>query len=199
LPGEGVIICGRRRIAAMPEDDRRIEARTEDLFVWRSVTVEARPRALPLPFHELYRYLTDPSTSLGMDQQRLLFSDPRLRLDFQQLKRDLSALPGFQEMPRAAAAADDYELNERRFEGGKVRIVISERDARQTYVIFEFDNPDRSLAALVLEAQNGELAKLRLGPLLEKGVVQVMLDTRREEHDRIVRLLRDPQTVGVFL
>jgi hypothetical protein len=89
-----------------------------------------------------------------------------------------AARPGFQELPRAAAASDDRSLDERRFEGGRVRVVTSERDAEQIYIIFEFDDPVRLFAALVLEGQNGELEKLRFGPLDETGVVQVMLDTR---------------------
>jgi len=182
----------------MPDEDR-IEARAEELFVWRSATAQASPAALRLPFHELYRYLTDPAANLGMDQQRLLFSDQRLRSDFQRLKRDLSARPGYGELPRAAAAADDRGLDEWRFDGGRVRIVRSERNERQIYVIFEFEDPAKSFAALILEAQNGDLAKLRLGSGDETGLVQVLLDTGNDEHDRLVRMVRDPQTVGMFI
>jgi hypothetical protein len=134
---------------------------------------------------------------LSREQQELLFADRRLRSDFQRLKRDLIGSPGYREIAAAAAAAD-RGLDERRFEGGTVRIAASEHHTGQVFVILQFDDPANSPRALVLQS-NEETAKLQLDKPDDEGVVQLLLDTGRDEDARVVRLLRDPEATGILI
>jgi hypothetical protein len=179
----------------MPDDDTI--RRAEDLYVWRSVAEASQERKPGLTFRDLYRYLTDPMVLLSSEQQGLLFTDRRLRSDFQRLKRDLVGSRGYGEIPPAAAAAD-RGLGERRFEGGTVRIVASEHHAGQVFVVLQFDDPANSPRALVLHSSE-ESAKLLLDKPDEEGVVQLLLDADNEENARLIRLLRNPQATGILI
>jgi hypothetical protein len=177
-------------------DDGTIR-RAEDLYVWRSVAQAASAGKPALTFVDLYRYLTDPVVLLSREQQEFLFADPRLRSDFQRLKRDLIGSPGYGEIPAAAAAAD-RGLDERSFEGGTVRIAASEHHTGQVFVILQFDDPASSPTAIVLQSSE-ETAKLRLDKPDDQGVVQLLLDTGNQEHACIIRLLRDPEATGILI
>src|SRR5262245_32787769 len=98
--------------------------RAEDLFVARATVDDATPNPRRLAFADLYAFLTNPTSELSIDHQRQLFSDPRLRADFQRLKQELIAVGGGIDLPRVAAASDG-ELSERPFPGGAVKIAAS--------------------------------------------------------------------------
>ena len=186
----------------MTSSDPRITQRAEELYVARCLEREAVANTGRLSFAEMYNFLTDPSVLLTQVQQRLLFTDARLRSDFRLLRHDLAQSASannaaYLTMPRLAAAGD-RSLDERRFPGGLAKIAPSEVDARQIYVVLELDDPSTAPRGLILQSPSGEVAKLRLEAPDDDGVIQMLLDTTQPENDLIVRLLRDPNSDGIF-
>lgn len=183
----------------MSADPSEPISRTEDLFVARSLEEDAaRGEAVGIRFIDIYRFFTEAGFAFSHAQQAALFSDERLRRDFQQLRKDLAASLHRTVVP-AAAAASDRTLSERRFPGGVIRLAASAIDSLHMYVMFEFEGQAPSFRAIELEGAGGELAKLALDPPDEDGLVQTLLDLRREDHATIVRLLQDPNSQGSFL
>jgi hypothetical protein len=153
---------------------------------------------------ELKHYLMDVGATLTADLRRALLIDAGLRKKLHQLWAELAALGGGIALPTMAAASDG-ELSERRFEGGVVRLAESAKDARQVYVIIEFDRswlqawrPSFSPTVLLLCSPDGRVAKLELESFDHDGIVQDLLNTADQEKKQIVELLRDPLTVGRF-
>jgi len=154
---------------------------------------------------ELKRYLIDAGATLAADLRRALLVDAGLRKKLHQLWVELAELKEGMTLPTVAAASDG-ELSARRFEGGVVRLAKSAKDARQVYVIVEFD---RSLlqarphafspTVLLLCSPDGRVAKLDLESSDQDGIVQDLLNTADEEKKQIVELLHDPLTIGRFL
>jgi hypothetical protein len=184
----------------MPVDGKDVFQRAEDLFVARSVIADAQPQAERLSIADLYRFLTDPAFTLTAEQQALLFADRRLRADYQRLKQDLSPASrpqGAFEFPRVAAASD-RALDERQFPHGSIQIAESQADSRQVYVVFALQQA-QEVRALILESVRGHLTKLKLEAPDTDGIIQLLLDTRNDVEAEVVRLLRDPETTGMFV
>src|SRR5262245_46021830 len=81
---------------------------------------------------ELVRFLADAGVDLSHEAQRALFASPRLRTDFERLKRRLRLV----ELPEMAAASAGG-IMVRTFEGGSVRVHPS-RIEGQAYMVFQF-------------------------------------------------------------
>jgi hypothetical protein len=182
----------------MSADPSELISRTEDLFVARSLEDDARAEAVSIRFIDIYRFLTEAGFTLPHAQQAVLFSNERIRRDFQQLRKDLAARLHRTVVP-VAAAASDGTLTERRFPGGVIRLAASAVDSQHMYVMFEFEGQAPSFRAIELQGAGGDLMKMALDPPDEDGLVQTLLDLRREDHAAIVRLLQDPNTQGSFL
>jgi hypothetical protein len=153
---------------------------------------------------ELKRYLIDVGATLAADLRRALLVDAGLRRKLHQLWVELAEVREGMTLPTVAAASDG-ELSERRFEGGVVRLAKSAKDAREVYVIIEFDRSflkarphSFSPTVLLLCSPDGRVAKLALESSDQDGIVQDLLNTADEEKKQIVELLRDPLTIGRF-
>jgi hypothetical protein len=142
---------------------------------------------------DLYRFLTEPGQRLSATWMRELMASPKLRADFDALKRDLGARP----LP-AVAAASVGALTTRRFNGGEVRIVPSRTQA-QVYVVIRYDAPPALPRALLLENETGGLVKRVLPEASELREQLLVLDRENAEDAAFVALMSDPQTKGSFL
>jgi hypothetical protein len=177
----------------MANDDEEVGLAAEQLYAARSALLEAKPPKHRLGVAELVQFLNDPARSLSMQEQRALFSNPKLLAAYRRLKLQVRAV----EMP-ALAAASDAGLNARRFEGGTVRVHPS-RVPGQSYMIFRFDQAGSSPKSLVLEGVTGELVKKRLPPADARGELVLVLSQDNGEDRDLLRLFCDPQSVGTFL
>jgi hypothetical protein len=145
-------------------------------------------------------------------QQRLLFTDPRLRELFRSLKRQHAvALPrrgGGQmpasgsrvvEMPALIAAATDQGADfQRPFAGGTLRINPVGIDG-QVYVVFSFDDPTIVTRVLIIERTRDErIERLEL-PAPDDGEIVLIKDLAISADADLVTLLRDPNSSGAFL
>ncbi|WP_088348118.1 MULTISPECIES: hypothetical protein [Rhodomicrobium] len=175
--------------------DPAIVQRAEDLFVARSLegeTADARRRPA---FADLYGMLTGQGGSLAPDQQALLFSDRRLRADYLALKADLVASGRALEIGRLAAAASSPDVTERFSPGGSIRLSASNARPEQVYVVIASADRRREAGCLIIEAPDREFGVML--PIDAPGVdgrVQLLLDTAKEAHAVIVRMLKDPAT-----
>jgi len=176
--------------ADQPDD---IDRRAERLYAARSVLAETRPSTRRLGIAEIVQFLTDPARSLTIEEQRALFSDPRLRADYRRLKAQASVA----ELP-ALAAASAGEVNSRRFEGGNVSIHPS-RVSGQIYVILRFTPPSGVPRTILLEGDEGEVTKRALPSPDANGEVMIVLDERNGADANFLRLLSDPTSTGTFL
>jgi hypothetical protein len=178
----------------MPPDNPAFKQRAEDLYVARAVAEDTPPRALSLTFADLVRYLSDANTTLTAEEWRLCREDPRLRADYDALKRNLCVA----ELPQAAAASQG-DVDERTFPGGSLRIRPSAL-AGQVYLILTLERALATPRFLLVEGANGEVARIALPPPDPDGTMLVIQDTTKSEGDaRAVRLLRDPASSGVLL
>src|SRR2546421_7949895 len=150
IPGSGSIISLHSG-GDMSEDNPAFRQRTEDLYVARAVAEDTAPGVLSLTFVDLVRYLSDMSASLTADQWRLCREDPRVRADYDALKRNLSVA----ELPQAAAASQG-DLEERTFPGGRLRIRPSAL-AGQVYLILTLDRVPTTPRILLVEGKDGEV------------------------------------------
>jgi hypothetical protein len=150
-------------------------------------------------FRPLFALLVE-GTPLREEEQRIWQTDASTCEAYRRLKTALQATNTALHFAAAAAAADGDGLNERRFEGGNIRVRPSSRQG-QVFVILKFELPAAasSPSALLLEGCDGELARLELPGPDEAGQVIVIKDLARDLDALAVRLLRHPQTVGTFL
>ena len=142
----------------MSADPSELISRTEDLFVARSLEDDARAEAVSIRFIDIYRFLTEAGFTLPHAQQAVLFSNERIRRDFQQLSKDFAARLHRTVVP-VAAAASDGTLTERRFPGGVIRLAASAVDSQHMYVMFEFEGQAPSFRAIELEEPAGTLRR----------------------------------------
>jgi len=186
----------RARLGLMSasDDNNDIIDRAEDLYVARSVIAAKSTRRPLLAIADLVRFLTDLEVSLTPDQQAQLFTDRQLRDDFQRLKRSLSLFV----MPAAAAASTDQLLNERNFPGAQVKITAS-RKPDHFYVIIALEEVDSSPALLVLESPAGDIARVALPEVDDRGTILILKDMASPSDARLINLLRDPSTIGTFI
>jgi|SRR5882672_7425702 len=170
-----------------------IAQRADELYAARSAMAEAGPPRRRIGLAEIVQYLNDPARALSMDEQRALFSDPKLRADFRRLKTAAAAA----ELP-ALAAASDGNVKARRFEGGSISIHPS-RVPGQIYVILHFAWPSGAPRMMLLESTAGELVKRALPAADQNGEVTMVLDERSAADAGFLRLLADPTSTGTFV
>ena len=175
--------------------DPTIVQRAEELFAARSLKSELVSTWPRLAFADLYGLLNGQGCPLAPEQQALMFSDRRLRADYFALKADLIASGRVLEIPRQAAAASRPEVTERFSPGGSIRLWASKAHAEQVYVVIASADQRREVACLIIEAPDQEFGVML--PIDAPGVngrVQLLLDTTKEVHAVIVRMLKDPAT-----
>jgi hypothetical protein len=177
----------------MANDDEEVGLAAEQLYAARSALLEANPPKHRLGVAELVQFLNDPTRSLSMQEQRALFSNPKLLAAYRRLKLQVRAV----EMP-ALAAASDAVLSARGFKGGTIRVHPS-RVPGQSYMIFRFDQADGSPRSLVLEGVKGELIKRPLPSADARGELVLVLSQGNAGDRDLLRLFSDPQSVGTFL
>jgi hypothetical protein len=163
------------------------------LYAARSAVADAVSGGTKVGIAELVQFLADPMSELSPEAQRALFSNPRLRADFNRIKASLRCV----ELP-ALAAASDGSVKTRSFEGGSVRIHPS-RVAGQVYALFQFNWPSTTPRALVLESTAGDVVKRALPTADASGQAVVVLDPGRPSDDAFLRLIADPTTTGSFI
>jgi hypothetical protein len=173
----------------MDDVDRRADA----LYAARSALAEAAPSKRRLGIAEIMQFLNDPTRALSMEEQRLLFADPKLRADYRRLKSQVAVA----ELP-ALAAASSGEVDARRFEGGTVKVHPS-RVAGQIYVMLHFGWPSGAPRTIVLENPGGDIVKRALPPADTGGEVMMVLDEKVASDREFLRLISDPTATGSFL
>jgi hypothetical protein len=173
------------------EDD--IARRADRLYAARTALAETRRPTHRFGIAEIVQFLNDPTRSLAPEEQRALFSDPRLRADYRRLKAQATTF----EMP-ALAAASSGAVNARRFEGGSVSIHPS-RVPGQIYVILRFSWPSGPPRMMLLESATGDLLKRALPAADQQGEVMMVLNERSDADAGFLRLLADPTTNGTFV
>jgi hypothetical protein len=175
------------------EAEENLAHRADRLYAARSALAETKPARLRFGVAEIVQFLSDPTRSLTPDEQRSLFTDPRLRADYRRLKERATSF----EMP-ALAAASSGNVNARRFEGGSINIHPS-RIAGQLYVILRFSSPDNPPRALLLEGASGELVKRALPTIDQQGELMMVLNEGDAADAGFLRLLADPTSTGTFV
>jgi hypothetical protein len=167
--------------------------RVDRLYAARTAVAESKPLRHRFGIAEIVQFLGDPSRSLTPDEQRLLFTDPRLRADYRRLKAQATTF----EMP-ALAAASSGNVTARRFDGGSITIHPS-RIAGQIYVILRFNSPESSPRALLLESASGDVVKRALPGADQQGEVMMVLNEKDDADAAFLRLLADPTATGTFM
>ena len=185
----------------MPTDDPKLRDRANELYAaWTLAEEAGRGDAPTLTFADLIAFLTGTRT-LTAGQQGLLFSNRRLRADFQSLKEDMAvhraaAGQAIFHMPAVAAAASEEQIDDRAFAGATVRIRVT---GRQAYVVVTLLDTQEHPSALLIESPLGELARGTLPVPDENGRIMLIKDLGNADDALFVRLLRDPKSSGVFL
>jgi hypothetical protein len=177
----------------MTTDTDDIARRADQLYAARSALADAKRPTRRFGVAEIVQFLNDPSRSLSPDEQRALFTDPRLRADYRRLKSQTTTF----ELP-ALAAASSGAVNARRFEGGNVSIHPS-RVPGQIYVILRFAAPADTPRMMLLESAAGDLLKRALPAADQQGEVMMVLNERSEADAGFLRLLADPTSTGTFV
>jgi hypothetical protein len=178
---------------AMTADTDDIARRADKLYAARSALAEAKRPTHRLGIAEIVQFLNDPSRSLTAEEQRALFTDPRLRADYRRLKAQATTF----ELP-ALAAASSGAVDQRRFEGGNISIHPS-RVAGQIYVILRFSWPTNAPRMMLLESAEGHLLKRALPSADQQGEVMMVLNERSDADAGFLRLLADPTSTGTFV
>ena len=182
-----------RVMQAMTADTDDIARRADMLYAARSALAEATRPTRRFGVAEIVQFLSDPARSLTTEEQRALFTDPRLRADYRRLKAQATTL----ELP-ALAAASSGAVDQRRFEGGNISIHPS-RVPGQIYVILRFGWPTNAPRMMLLEGAEGQLVKRALPSADQQGEVMMVLDERSDADAGFLRLLADPTSTGTFV
>jgi hypothetical protein len=177
----------------MTTDTDDIARRADQLYAARSALAEAKRPARRLGIAEIVQFLNDPSRAFSPEEQRALFTDPRLRADYRRLKAQATAF----ELP-ALAAASSGGVDARRFEGGTVSIHPS-RVPGQIYVILRFTDAADAPRMMLLESTAGDFLKRPLPAADQQGEVMMVLNERSDADAGFLRLLADPTSTGTFV
>lgn len=164
------------------------------IFVADMALAERSPDHEPFGMVEIARFLTEPEIELSITQSRKLFSDEALRQGYRQLKQALT----FHELP-AVVAASDGEVDERKFDGGRIDIIAGER-AGEWYLRVEISGgamPEKPL--LLVESTQGRICKLPLTNPDSTNAFLILLDADDEEQGALLAVLRDPLSTGSIL
>jgi hypothetical protein len=163
------------------------------LYAARSAMADAAAQRESIGVAELVRFLTVASVELPSEAQRALFANPRLRADFQRLKRRLRLF----ELP-VVAAASTGNITARTFEGGSARVHPSRLEG-QVYVVFEFRSTAGAPQALLFEDAANYVVKRPLPAPDALGQVVLVLDRSNANDELFLQLFADPTTTGTFL
>jgi hypothetical protein len=175
-------------------DDSADAAQAADrLYAARSAVADAAAQRGRIGVAELVHFLTVASVELPSEAQRALFANPRLRADFQRLKRRLRLF----ELP-VVAAASAGTITSRTFAGGSVRVHPSRLEG-QVYVVFEFRPTASPPRALLFEDTANCVVKRPLPAPDALGQVVLVLDRSNPNDDLFLQLFADPTTTGTFL
>jgi hypothetical protein len=175
------------------ETENDFAHRVDRLYAARTALTETKPPRHRFGIAEIVQFLSDPARSLTPEEQRALFTDPRLRADYRRLKAQATTF----EMP-ALAAASSGNVETRRFDGGSIAIHRS-RLPGQLYIIVRFDRPDVSPRAMLLESTSGELVKRALPGADQQGQVMMVLSESDDVDASFLRMLADPTSSGTFV
>jgi hypothetical protein len=175
------------------ETENDFAHRVDRLYAARTALTETKPPRHRFGIAEIVQFLSDPTRSLTPEEQRALFTDPRLRADYRRLKAQATTF----EMP-ALAAASSGNVETRRFDGGSIAIHRS-RLPGQLYIIVRFDRPDVSPRAMLLESTSGELVKRALPGADQQGQVMMVLSESDDVDATFLRMLADPTSSGTFV
>jgi hypothetical protein len=175
------------------ESENDLARRADRLYAARSAVADTRPARRRFGVAEIVQFLNDPSRSLTPEEQRALFTDPRLRADYRRLKAQATTF----ELP-ALAAASSGNVNARRFDGGTISIHPS-RIPGQLYVIVRFNWPANSPRAMLLESTSGDLIKRALPSADQQGEVMMVLNENDDVDAGFLRLLTTPTSTGTFV
>jgi hypothetical protein len=173
-------------------DDDAIADRADRLYAARAAMAETAPAARRIGLAELVRFIDEPGHGLSVEAQRALFSNAKLRADFQRLK----APRRWAELP-AVAAASDRAIETRRFEGGTLRIHPS-RIPGQVYVLIQFGSAGDPPRTLLLEGRDGRVMK-RPVAAGSGGNATIILHRAKADDLAFLELMTDPTTAGEFL
>jgi hypothetical protein len=189
---------GNTAVGAAPamtttDHENDVLLRADALYAARSAMAETEPLRRRFGVAEIVQFLNDPGRSLSMEEQRLLFADPKLRTDYRRLKSQVAVA----ELP-ALAAASAGDVNTRRFEGGTVRIHPS-RIPGQIYIVLQFSRSANSPRTILLENADGDIIKRSLPPADPSGEVMMVLDQKLAADAGFLRLISDPTSTGSFL
>lgn len=187
----------------MPNENHELRRRAAQLYVAWTQVEEPPAMREPIPtFGDLVAWLVD-GKQLKLEQLPLLFSNQRLRADFQRLKRDLGYVrhqrheTGHRilEMPAVRAAASQRELNDRTFDGAEV---LMWSDEPIVYVQITMHDPADKPGAFLVEGPGG-VAREKLDQPNDKGEILLIKDLANEFDRLFVELLRNPASTGTFL
>jgi hypothetical protein len=186
---------GHGQVAAMTGADDSGDAvwGADRLYAARSAMDDAAWQRRRIGVAELLRFLTIASVELPLDAQRDLFANPRLRADFQRLKRRLRLF----ELPLVAAASAGG-ITSRMFEGGSVRVHPSRLEG-QVYMVFQLRATANAPRALLFEDNASRIMKRLLPAPDALGQVVLVLDRSNPDDELFLQLFVDPTTTGTFL
>lgn len=176
-----------------PDQADDIERRAETLYAARSALAETQQPPRRLGIAELVQFLNDPQRELTMEEQRSLFSNPRLRSDYRRLKSQVTVA----DIPMLAAASSG-DINARQFDGGTVKIHPS-RVPGQIYVLLQFSAPSSAPRSMLLESTAGNLVKRPLPQPDANGEIMMVLDQKNAVDAEFLRIITDPTSTGSFL
>lgn len=137
---------------------------------------------------QVYAYvLGDPAQALRIKEAMLG------NLELRKLYRRMVEAAAVYRMPEAIAASTD-EFPERQTGGCRIRVVRSEAEADQYYVIIELDEGAKSVPETLVVCDNdNHSAQLPLSAP-QRGIIQVTVD----EDSGVPRMLRNPKS-GIYL
>jgi hypothetical protein len=168
--------------------------RAEQIYAAERLLAEAQPTPGAIGIGEIVRFLNSSAATLDHAQTRYLFARPHLREAYAALRRRAMLI----DVPRVAAASDGG-IQERRFEGGRLRITRTADDP-QVYVLVFFE---KAMApqptSLLLEPGLGGLIKIEIPSPDAEGEALVILDVENERDAEAVSALLDPNTTGAFM
>src|SRR5262245_24099972 len=180
------------RDMSLPSDEPAVPV-ADRLYAARAAVADAAPGGPKVGVGELVQFLADPTSELSPDAQRALFTNARLRADFNGLKASLRLV----ELPSLAAASDGT-VDARTFGGGSVRIHPS-RVAGQVYALFQFSWPSATPRAVLLQGAAGDILKRPLPAADASGQAVLVLDRNQPSDEAFLRLIADPTSTGCFI
>jgi len=170
--------------------------RTETIYAAHMALRNGTRNPEALGVRELVQFLTIPGQRLSPSQTTALFKNAHLRETYLLLKslRTLHVVPSL-------AAASTGNVEERRFDGGSLRLTAS-RTGSQVYLLIRFTREGDQFPAaghLIIETPQGMIEKISLPEPDSSGEILLVLDESEPSDARLLSALRDPLAVGDFV